>query len=103
MAEVDRLYLTEEAQDLYKRFALKPEKSIMTVGSNYGDGSLLMDRKSRYPFFYENHSIGQLEYLKWKASMFGRPDGVRFRIMSHGYCKGKSIPYFQIRDKAFID
>jgi len=23
--------------------------------------------------------------------------------MSHGYCKGKSIPYFQIRDKAFID
>lgn len=76
---------------------------MMTVGSNYGDGSLLKDRKSRYPFFHENHCMKQLEYLKWKASMFGRPNGVRFRIMSHGYCKGKLIPYFQIWDKAFID
>jgi hypothetical protein len=103
MAEADQLFLSDRARELYNGFTLKPEKSMMIVGSIYGDGSLLMDRKSRSPFFYENHCMEQLEYLKWKASMFGRPDGVRFRIMSHGYCKGKSIPYFQIRDRAFID
>jgi len=76
---------------------------MVIIGSLFGDASLLVTGKDRVPNFYENHAMKQLEYLKWKALMLGRPNGVRFRIMSHGYCKGKSIPYFQVRDKVFVD
>jgi len=101
MSENDGLFLSEEARQLYSRFAMSPERTSVIVGSLFGDGSLLVTRKDRTPNFYENHSMKQLEYLKWKASMLGVPDGVKFRLMTQGYCKGQLVPYFQLRSHAF--
>jgi hypothetical protein len=69
----------------------------------FGDASLLVSDKDRVPNFYENHAMKQIEYLKWKASMLGVPNGVRIRRMTHGYSKGKLVAYFQVRDRAFVD
>ena len=97
------LYLTEEARELYGKLAFGPEKSSVIVGSLFGDASLLMGRKDRTPNFYVNHCMEQLDYIKWKASMLGVPDGVKFRLMTQGYSKGKLVPYFQFRHRGLLD
>jgi hypothetical protein len=97
------LLLSDEARELYSRFELSPERTAVIVGSLFGDASLLVSDKDRTPNFYENHSMKQIEYLKWKASMLGVPNGVRIRRMTHGYSKGKLVAYFQVRDRAFVD
>lgn len=97
------MFLSDEARELYSRFELSPERTAVVVGSLFGDASLLVSDKDRTPNFYENHSMQQLEYLKWKASMLGVPDRVKFRLMTHGYSKGKTVPYLEVRDHAFTD
>lgn len=87
---------------MYSQFDLKPEQTAVVVGSLFGDASLLWSRKDRVPNFYENHAMRQIDYLKWKAAMLGRPDSVKIRLMTHGYSKGKLIPYFQFRDRALL-
>lgn len=94
--------LSSQARELYSRFDLKPEQSEVIVGSLFGDASLLWSRKDRVPNFYENHAMGQIDYLNWKAAMLGKPDGVKIRLMTHGYSRGKLIPYFQFRDRALL-
>jgi hypothetical protein len=59
--------------------------------------------KDRVPNFYENHAMSQIEYLRWKASMLGVPNGVKLRLMTQGYSKGKLVAYFQVRDRAFMN
>jgi len=97
------LFLSDEARELYSRFELSPERTAVVVGSLFGDASLLVSDKDRTPNFYENHAMKQIEYLKWKASMLGVPDRVKTRLMTQGYSKGKLVPYFQLRQKAFTD
>jgi hypothetical protein len=97
------LLLSDEARELYSRFELSPERIAVIVGSLFGDASLLVSDKDRTPNFYENHSMKQIEYLKWKASMLGVPNGVRIRRMTHGYNKGRLVAYFQVRNRAFGD
>lgn len=97
------MYLTDKARELYPKFKFSPEKTAVIVGSLFGDASLIMSRKDRIPNFYENHCMEQLEYLKWKASMLGVPDGVKFRLMTQGYSKGKLVPYFQFRHRGLLD
>jgi len=103
MSENDGLFLSEKARELYSRFKFSPEKTAVIVGSLFGDASLLVGRRDRTPNFYENHCIEQLEYIKWKASMLGVPDGIKFRLMTQGYSKGKLVPYFQFRHRGLLD
>jgi len=97
------LFLSDEARELYSKFKLSPEKTAVIVGSLFGDASLLVTDRDRAPNFYENHAMRQIEYLRWKASMLGVPNGVKIRYMTHGYSKGRMIPYFEVRDRAFTE
>jgi len=101
MAEVDRLYLTEKARELYSKFNLRPEQSMVVIGSQFGDG-YLSDSRHRSSVYTEGHCLEQTEYLKWKASILGVPK-VKFYIMKNGYSKGKQIAYIQKGNKAFLD
>ncbi len=97
------MFLSDEARELYSRFELSPERTAVIVGSLFGDASLLVSDKDRVPNFYENHAMSQIEYLRWKASMLGVPNGVKLRLMTQGYSKGKLVAYFQVRDRAFMN
>jgi len=103
MAEVDRLFLTEEARELYSRFSLSLVKIMVIIGSLFGDASMFVRKDHSTPSFNEGHCMEQLEYLKWKAAILGKPDGVKFHVMSQGYSKGKTIVYFRVGNKAFTD
>jgi hypothetical protein len=95
------LFLSSKAKELYNKYKLTPEQTSVLVGSLFGDASLILGKKDRTPNYYENHAVEQTEYLKWKASILGAQ--VKFRVMSHGYNKGKIVPYIELRRKEFID
>ncbi|MGC9202878.1 MAG: hypothetical protein ACP5HX_09460 [Thermoproteota archaeon] len=98
---MNELFLSNKAKELYSRYKLTPEQTSVLVGSLFGDASLILGKRDKTPDYYENHAIEQTEYLKWKASVLGAQ--VKFRVMSRGYNKGKTVPYIELRRKEFTE